>query len=76
MEMGNIAQEIIKKSEVHYKTEYNDYKTILDEMDNGKFDTIYEVARFAYEPSVFPAQGKLPPYRGGILLRSDTGQPH
>lgn len=52
MEMGNIAQEIIKKSEVHYKTEYNDYKTILDEMDKGKFDTIYEVARFAYEHGV------------------------
>ena len=44
-------QEIMQKAQEYYNENHN-YRSIIAEIEKGTFETIYEVARFAYEQGV------------------------
>ncbi len=44
-------QEIMQKAQEYYNENHN-YRSIIAEIEKGTFETVYEVARFAYEQGV------------------------
>ena len=51
MSMGIMMQEIMQKAQEYYNENHN-YRSIIAEIEKGTFETVYEVARFAYEQGV------------------------
>lgn len=49
MKLGIIAQKIIWKADEEFKTRYCNYRSVMEQIEKNKFETIYEIARFAYE---------------------------
>lgn len=46
-----MMQEIMQKAQEYYNENHN-YRSIIAEIEKGTFETVYEVARFAYEQGV------------------------